>query len=222
MPVTNGTANDETLTGTDNTDQIVGNTGNDTITGGGDNDNIIGDHDIDNLFTGVDGLDGFDDYANSGQWTVTNLADGHQQMTQTVTTEAGGVYSISFELAANFAAGRPDAAVEVLVDGVVVDTVTSDSGAYSEHTVSFTATDADAEITFRSIDSGTPSTINTSGPAYYETVDYTIDGTTYQVNAFADGQSNLYQVLNGTLHVFDPATGQDEHAGSAATVHVNA
>ncbi|MEM8577209.1 MAG: calcium-binding protein [Pseudomonadota bacterium] len=222
MPVTNGTANNDALMGTDTDDQIIGNSGNDTITGGGAGDTIIGDHDIDNLFGGVDDADGFDDYASSGAWTVSSLAGGHQQMTQTVTTEAGGVYAIGFELAANFAAGRPDAAVEILVDGVVVATVTSDSGAFSAHTVSFTATDTDAEITFRSIDTGGTSAINTSGPAFYETVDYDIGGVTRQVNAFADGQSNLYQVLNGTLHVFDPATGVYEQAGAAATVNVNA
>ncbi|MEO0390227.1 MAG: calcium-binding protein [Pseudomonadota bacterium] len=219
---TNGTGVSETLTGTNDTDLVIGNTGDDTITGGDSDDHLIGDTDVNNLFGGVDGSDGFADYAASGSWTVNNLADGHQEMTQTVTTETGGVYSISFELAANFAAGRPDASVEILVDGVVVDTVNSDSGAFSEHTISFTATDGDADITFRSVDSGTPSTINTSGPAFYETVDYTIDGQTVQVNAFADGQSNLYQVLNGTLHVFDPATGTYEKAGSNATVNVNA
>ncbi len=217
-----GTSVNDTLVGSANPDIIAGLAGDDVIRGDGQNDLIYGDYSDPNLLDGTEGIKSFTDYAASGEWTVTDLDAGHQQMTQTVQTEAGGVYSVSFSLAANFAAGRTNAAVEVLVDGEVAETVMTDSGAFSDYTLQFTASGAGTEITFRSIDTETGGpVVHMDGPAFYYETEKTIGDETHTVAAFADGQANLYQVLNGTLYVYDTQTNGYEKAGSDGTVNVN-
>lgn len=218
-----GTGLSDVLTGTYGSDAIQGQAGNDTISGAGEADAIWGDYAEENLFGGVEGNQSFAQFANSGNWSLTQLENGHQSMSQTVQTEAGGIYEMTFELAANFAAGVTGVSIEILVDGEVVETLSSNSGAFENHSVSITAESDNTEITLRSVDgpdSGPP--IDTSGPIF--TYDTTVDigGQTLEVPAFAEGQANLYQVLNGTLHVFDTETQTYELAGSSATVNVNA
>lgn len=79
-------------------------------------------------------------------------------------------------------------------------------------------------LTFISIDSsdGTASTVNTDGPAFYKLQDKQIGGETVEVKAFAEGQAGIYQVIDGTLQVFDPVDGTYTVLGSEATVTVNA
>ncbi|CUH50881.1 calcium-binding protein [Shimia marina] len=217
-----GTGLSDTRTGTGADDVIIGLAGDDTLSGGAGNDEIYGDYAEANLLDGTSSATGFQDYADSGSWTITALEGGHQAMTQTVETEAGGVYNMSFDLAANFAAGLANAAIEVLVDGVVVGTFTSDSGAYATFDVSFAADDDSSEITIQSVQAeGNGPIIDTSGPVFHYAREMEIGGQTVEVAAFADGQANLYQVLNGTLHVFDVETQTYEVAGAAGTVNVN-
>jgi len=227
MPTSNlnlitGTGLSDVLEGAGDADRIIGLSGDDTITGGGGNDALYGDYENENLLEGTSGATGFTDYANSGNWTVSALDGGHQQMSQTIATEAGGVYNLSFDLAANFAAGQPGATVELVINGEVVGTYTTESGAYNAFETSFTATGGETEITLRSLDG--PSSgpvIDTSGPIFHYAREMEIGGQTVEVAAFADGQANLYQVLNGTLHVFDVETQTYEVAGAAGTVNVN-
>ncbi len=217
-----GTGLSDLLDGSGAGDLIIGLSGDDSLTGGAGNDALHGDYEQDNLLDGTGGATGFIDYANSGNWTVSALDGGHQQMSQTITTEAGGVYNLSFDLAANFAAGQPGATVEVLINGAIVGTYSTESGAYNGFDTSFTAIGGETEITLRSIDgpsSGPP--IDTSGAIFHYTQEMEIGGQTVDVAVFADGQANLYQVLNGTLHVFDVATQTYEVAGAAGTVNVN-
>ncbi len=217
-----GTGLSDVITGTGDNDLVIGLAGDDTISGGAGSDALYGDYAEENLLTGTEDATGFQDYADSGSWQITGLENGHQQMTQSIATEAGGVYNLSFDLAANFAAGYPGAAIEVVVDGVLVGTYTSSSGAFSAVELSFTADDANTEITLRSVstDTGGP-VIDTTGPIFHYTREMDIGGQTVDVAVFADGQANLYQVLNGTLHVFDVETQTYEVAGAAGTVNVN-
>ncbi|MEM6932704.1 MAG: calcium-binding protein [Pseudomonadota bacterium] len=217
-----GTAKNDTLEGTRNPDIVIGFAGDDIIIGGKDKDTLYGDYADPNLLEGTEEISSFDGYEETGNWAVTDLDGGHQKMTQTVQTEAGGVYEIAFSLAANFAAGSPNAAVEVLVGGEVIDAVATDSGAFSDHTIRFTASEGLTEITFRSVSPGDDALeINTDGPAFYYAKEVEIGGKTQTVAAFADGQANLYQVLNGTLYVFDTESQNYEIAGSPGTVNVN-
>jgi Ca2+-binding RTX toxin-like protein len=218
-----GSGLSDLLTGTGDSDVIAGNAGDDQILGAGTGDVLYGDYAADNLLVGADQENqSINDYGATGEWTVTQLDGVHQSMTQTVQTEAGGVYEMSLDIASNFAAGVTSVGVEILVNGEVVATLTSDSGAFGAHTLQINATSGATDITIRSIDG--PSTgpeIDTSGPIFTYQTEIDIGGETITVPAFADGQANLYQVLNGTLHVFDTETQTYEQAGSAATVNLN-
>ncbi|MEM8694122.1 MAG: type I secretion protein [Pseudomonadota bacterium] len=217
-----GTGLSDDLDGTGQSDQIDGLAGDDTIDGAAGDDVLNGDYGNENLLNGTDDATGFTDYANSGDWQVSDLEDGHQTMSQTIPTEVGGVYSLGLDLAANFAGGRPDGAIEILVDGEVVATFSSQSGAYDSHSVQFTAAGTDTEVTIRSIDAGENGPeIDTSGPAFHYDHEMEIGGQTVTVAAFAEGQANLYQVLNGTLNVFDVETQTYKKAGADGTVNVN-
>ena len=217
-----GTGLSDQNEGSGQDDNMVGLAGNDNLSGRGGNDALHGDYAEDNLLGGTDGATSFSDYAASGAWQVNDLENGHQEMTQEVTTEVGGVYNLNLELAANFAGGKSGAAVEVLVDGVGIAEFSSQSGAFGAHEVQFTAHSTSAQVTIRSVaaDSDGP-VIDTSGPIFHHDREMEIGGQTVTVSAFADGQANLYQVLNGTLHVFDVDTQSYEVAGVQGTVNVN-
>ncbi|QBF30831.1 type I secretion protein [Thalassococcus sp. S3] len=218
-----GSSLSDELTGTTGDDIITGGAGDDTITGGSGDDQLYGDYLSENLLDTEDGSQSFADYANSAAWTVIQLEGGHQQMTQSIQTEVGGIYEISLGLAANFAAGVTNAGIEVLVDGVVVATLTSNSGAFDTHALSFRADDTMTNLSIRSVEYIDPDApvVDTSGPIYHYDQDVEIGGQTITVSAFAEGQPNLYQVLNGTLHVFETDTQSYQRAGAAGTVNVN-
>lgn len=217
-----GTGLSDLMNGSEQNDVQIGLAGNDTIEGQAGDDIGYGDYAQSNMLTGTDAATSFSDYAATGDWAVSNLPDGHQQMSQQVATEIGGVYEINLSLAANFAGGETGAAVEVLADGIVVAEFSTSSGAFGEHAIQFTATDTDTELVLRSIaTSGEGPQIDTSGPAFHYDLDMEIGGQVVTVAAFADGQANLYQVLNGTLHVFDAETQTYEMAGAVGTVNVN-
>ncbi|WP_422047800.1 calcium-binding protein [Shimia sp.] len=217
-----GTILSDAFDGTQASDLMVGLDGDDTLTGSAGNDIIHGDHAQENLLSGTSGASGFQDYANSGNWTITDLDGGHQSMSQSLSLAENGVYRLSFDLAANFSAGLTNASIEVLVDGVVVGDFSSESGAFSTFETTFTAQSNAPEITIRSVQGeGQGPVIDTSGPAFHYDKEMEIGGQTVTVAAFADGQSNLYQVLNGTLHVFDVETQSYEIAGAAGTINVN-
>ena len=225
MPTTDtwiGTGLSDQNDGTAQSDQMVGLAGNDNLSGQAGDDALHGDYAEDNLLGGTNGATSFADYAASGDWEVNDLENGHQEMTQEVTTEVGGVYNLNLELAANFAGGQSGAAVEVLVDGEVIAEFSSQSGAFGAHEVQFTAQDTSAQITIRSVtaESNGP-VIDPSGPIFQYDKEMEIGGQTVTVSAFADGQANLYQVLNGTLHVFDVETQSYQVAGVQGTVNVN-
>ncbi|GGX59694.1 hypothetical protein GCM10007385_31140 [Tateyamaria omphalii] len=225
MPTTEtwiGTGLSDLNEGTGHDDNMVGLAGDDNLSGQGGDDALHGDYVEDNLLGGTDGATSFSDYAASGNWEVNDLENGHQEMTQVVTTEVGGVYNLNLELAANFAGGQSDAAVEVLLDGEVIAEFSSQSGAYGGHEVQFTAEDTSTQLTIRSVEAESSGPeIDTSGPIFNYDQEMEIGGQTVTVSAFADGQSNLYQVLNGTLHVFDVETQSYEVAGVQGTVNVN-
>lgn len=217
-----GTILSDAFDGTHASDLMVGLDGDDTLTGSAGNDVIHGDHAQENLLAGTSGASGFQDYADTGNWTITELAGGHQSMSQSLSLAQDGVYRLSFDLAANFSAGLTNASIEVLVDGVVVGTFSSESGAFSTFETTFSAQSDAPEITIRSVQGESQGpVIDTSGPAFHYDKEVEIGGQTVTVSAFADGQSNLYQVLNGTLHVFDVETQTYEIAGVAGTVNVN-
>lgn len=223
-PTVLGTDFADTLTGSDTGDAIFGLTGDDTITSGDGDDRTYGDFSDENLLDGTQNATSFAQYGETGAWAIDAQGDGHTSMTQSIETLAGETYGISFDLAANYGAQSVSGAVEVLWNGVVIDSFDTNSAEFSAHSVNFTGTGGPGALTFRSIDSTVDQgpVINTDGPIYYYDQDMQIGGADVTVKAFAEGQSNIYQVINGTLQVFDPVEGTYTQAGSDATVTVNA
>ncbi|SPH20620.1 Bifunctional hemolysin/adenylate cyclase [Ascidiaceihabitans donghaensis] len=219
-----GTHVSDALNGTEGSDVVLGLSGDDTITSGGGDDVVYGDFASENLLAGTDGASSFSQYGQSGAWQVQAEDGGHTSMTQVIDTQVGETYEISFDLAANYNAQSVSGAVQIVWNGDVIDTFDTNSANFSDHTFTFEGVDGSGELTFISIDSSddTASTVNTDGPAFYTLQDKQIGGETVEVKAFAEGQAGIYQVIDGTLQVFDPVDGTYTVLGSEATVTVNA
>lgn len=222
MPVTYtmGTALSDLLTGAKGVDQITGFAGDDTLNGAGGDDLLFGDYHTSNLLDVPDGATGFADYATSQAWQITDLTAGHQQMMQTLSTEVGGVYHIDLSLAANFSGGRSGAAIEILANNTLLGRFETDSGAFQPFQAQFTAQTTVTDLIVRSVTTAEDD-IDTSGPIFHRPAQIEINGEQTTVATFADGQANLYQVLNGTLHVYGTSTGTYHRAGATGTVNVN-
>ncbi|WP_299830974.1 calcium-binding protein [uncultured Roseobacter sp.] len=219
-----GTHLSEELQGTNDTDYVVGLSGDDRIQSTKGDDVIFGDFMDTNLLAGTSDATSFAQYAETGAWAVSTGPDGHSSMTQSVETRPGELYAISFDMAANYGAGSVSGAVEVLWNGTVIDTFDTNSASFSAHNVTFEGIDGIGDLTFRSIESTSDSgpVIHTDAPVFYYEKEVQIGGQPVEVKAFAEGQANIYQVINGTLQVFDPQAGTYTLAGEKATVTVNA
>lgn len=219
-----GTHISEDLLGDMTADTIVGLSGNDTIISAGGDDVVHGDFQDRSLLSGTEGATSFTQYGATGEWSVIDDADGRTSMSQSVETQTGEVYTISFDLAANYGSGTVSGAVEVLWNGEVIGSFDTNSAEFSQSSLSFVGTGGIGDLTFRSVDPATHSgpAINTDGPIFYYDEEKNIGGSTVTVKAFAEAQANIYQVIDGTLYVFDPQTATYTKAGQDATVTVNA
>jgi Ca2+-binding RTX toxin-like protein len=129
--------------------------------------------------------------------------DGVETISQSANTVAGQPYTISFELAANLSGGHGCAQVEVLWNGEVVDVVETTTGIYQTHQVEVVSTGEQGQLSFRAVPPEGTVDYDFSGPvvSYDKVVD--LAGQQVSVDAFAPGQSTLYQVINGHLKAFD-------------------
>lgn len=219
-----GTQSSEVLEGSETVEVIVGLSGDDTISGDAGDDIIHGDFENENMLEETETSTSFAQYGETDFWTVQEEADGHTSMTQEVETMPGEIYSINFDMAANHGSGTVSGAVEVLWNGEVIGDFDTKSAAYSTKELEFEGAEGVGELTFRSIESKVVDgpEINTDGPIFSYAKDIQIGGETVEVQAFAEAQSNLYQVLDGKLHIFDPLTSSYTPAGVDATVTTNA
>ncbi|MEM8776841.1 MAG: hypothetical protein AAGF53_17540, partial [Pseudomonadota bacterium] len=209
-------------------DYAEGGLGADTINAGDGDDLIYGDDKQVNLLSsGANDASGFTSYAQDGVWELQNNADtGMPEISQKVETEADTAYTFSIDVAANLPAGVTQGTVEVIWNGQVVDTITSNSGTFESHTITIDGTGGPGQLALRNVQIGenvsenTGPEINTDTPifSYSKTVD--VGGESVDINAFAPGQAKLYQVISGQLKVFDPATSEYLDAGAPAAVKV--
>ncbi len=225
MPVTIiGTLSDDALESTQDTSKIVGLSGDDTLIGKAGDDVIIGDFATENLLSGSESATSFAQYENGDAWTVSALENGHSEMTQSVQTVSGAAYTVSFEAAANIGEGYLTGAVEVLWNGEVVGSIDTAAAGFTGFDFGLIGTGGQDALTFRSVESiSEPSgpTIYTDTPIYYYEKDVEVSGQPVTVRAVAPGQPNLYQVMNGTLNVFDVESQSYTQAGEDATVVIN-
>lgn len=194
---------DDILNLEDGDDIAEGGYGDDIVNGGAGNDIIYGDVKGDNLLAGSkSNASTFEGLANTGHWT---MADTHGQSTisQSAETVAGETYTISFDLAANLAGGRSSGTVEVIWNGDVVDTVQATSGAYETFEIDVMSTGSEGALSFNVLEETSDGQYNFDGPIISYDTEMTIGGADVTVQAFAPGQANLYQVIDGQLNVFD-------------------
>ena len=219
-----GTDQHDEINGSTASDLIIGLSGNDSIVGAASADTIYGDFIDENLLQSTDGATSFDQYGASGNWTVSQDENGNRQMSQGVTTLQGARYEVSFEVAANYASGALSGTVEVLWNDEIIGTVDTSSAVFSDVMLSFEGTGAEGELTFRALPGpeGSGPKINTDGPVFWYEKTVNVGGQEVDVRAFAEGQANIYQVMDGQLNVFDPETETYTPAGAGATVVVNA
>lgn len=219
-----GTQQNDQISGANADQMVVGLAGDDQITTAGGADTVFGDFMPENMLSGSDGATSFSQYGESGAWTVEDLGNGHQSITQTVETVPGGEYTVSFEAAANIGDGHLSGTVEVLWNGEVIDTINTADAGFSGHALSLIGTGGADALTFRSVEpqaEASGPTIQTDAPIYYYETQVEIGGEMIAVDAVAPGQPKLFQVMNGTLHVFDVQTETYTKAGSDATVVTN-
>lgn len=199
-------------------DLIQGGLGVDTVNAGDGNDLIYGDFKDGNLLVGgADGATTLGQLANAG-WS----RDAEGALTQSVTTQEGETYTVSFEMAANLAGGEVSGSVEVLWNGEVIGTVSATSGVFETHTFEVDGNGDAGGLILREVPSehSGPDT-NLDGPIFSYLKDVSLAGDTVKVAAFAPGQSKLFQMIDGQLNAFDPKTEQYEVAGEPTGLRIN-
>lgn len=198
-----GEAGDDLINLEDGDDYAEGGTGDDVINAGTGDDLVYGDLKADNLLGEQSATaTSFTQLAETSGWTMTD-DEGQSVIAQSVGVENGKDYTISFELAANLAAGHATGKVEVLWNGEVVDTVEAQSGVFERHEVTVTSTGDDGALSFRAVQPDGSTNYNFDGPIVSYEKDMMIGGQEVSINAFAPGQAALYQVIDGHLKKFD-------------------
>ena len=189
-------------------DYAEGGLGDDIINGGDGNDLIYGDVNAESVLAIADGATTVEQYKDIAGWTVTE-ADEYDEISHTVETDADDTFEISFELAANLSGGHSGGTVEVMWNGEVIGTVTTSTGVYETHSFEVNGQPGESELSFRVLDPEP----DPDAPVYDfsgDVVSYDktmmIDGQEVTVDAFAPGQSQLYQVIHGQFNVFDTDT----------------
>ncbi len=203
---------------------ITGFAGDDTLSGGAGDDLLVGDAPGVTLLEDVADALTFAQYGQSDAWTVQDTGDGMQELSQTIETLAGSSYTLSFDLAANVSGGTLSGQVEVIWNGEVIDRFDTTSGAFESHQLTLTGTGGPGVLTFRSLDTvveGGP-VIHDDGPILSYDREVTLNGEVQQVRAVAAGQTNIYQIIDGTMYAYDLETEAYAQLGTDGSVVVNA
>lgn len=213
-----GSAQNDTLDGTGGADAILGREGDDVLSGGGGNDELVGDFTGANLLSVPEDALSISGLSDDASWSVINRADGHVAASQSIDTTSGTAYAFSLELAANLAAGTQSGAVVVLWNGVEVGRFETGTAEFSAQEIDVIGTGGQDELTIASAASDAASgpeiLFDAAVPSYEKTI--TLDGGDVVLRAFAPGSSSFYQVMESTLHAFDPQEGTYEAIGDAA------
>ena len=213
----------------DGADIGTGGLGADVIHAGAGNDVVYGDlgNVLDNGDYGADphsGI-GFSYLGAEGGWIGGSPAvDAENVQTrsvmQSISTTAGETYSMNFDLALGSLAASGAARVEVLWNGELVDTIEPGSALFEQYSVSVVGTGGDDQLEFREIIE--LDDVATAQAVYTTEAELLINGETYELDGFAPGQSNLYQVISDQLYRFDTEAQTYETIGDGLGFNVNA
>lgn len=199
----------------------------DTINAGDGNDLVYGDDAPRNLLA-ADVSDAkaisFSQFESGGNWTVTTTQDGQRTMSQTLDVERNLDYRISFDLAANLAAGATSGRVEVFWDEVSLGVFEATSGVFETVDLSVTASSGTATLAIREVEPATPTgpELKQTGDLWTYDRDVTIGGQDVTVSAFAPGQARLYQIISGQLKMFDTEAEVYSDLGPPTGIKTNA
>lgn len=224
-----GTGNDKAYGGAgndlinleDGNDYAEGGQGADTINAGAGDDVVYGDLKGENILEGVVGFTSMDQFAETGAWTMTDT-EGASTISQSVNTDVGKDYAISFDLAANLSSGHSGGQVEIIWNGAVVEIIDVTSGVYETYEVTVQSAGEEGDLSFRVVEDDGSSLYSFDGPiaSYEQSMEF--GGQSVTVNAFAPGQSKLYQVIDGDLKVFDVENREYIDAGTSPGFKINA
>ncbi|MEO0487674.1 MAG: DUF4114 domain-containing protein [Pseudomonadota bacterium] len=223
-----GGADDDVINLQQGDDYAEGGSGGDIINAGEGDDVIYGDDKAENMLRTTGEESSFADYAAMDAWdSYTDETTGKTTIAQEVMTEAGQTYEMTFDLAANLAAGATSGTIEVLFNGEVIETIDTTSGVFESHTVSFTGDGGPGSLSFRNVETSAEAqaaapVYDTSGPIMSYDTTLTVNGAEVDVAGFAPGQSNLYQVISGEFKVFDTEAGDYQDVGEPFGFKVNA
>ncbi|MEL6993256.1 MAG: hypothetical protein AAGK67_01360 [Pseudomonadota bacterium] len=210
-------------------DYAEGGLGADTINAGDGDDLVYGDDKLENILNSNPDASGFSSYSADGLWEKRSDPEtGRPEISQTIETQADTAYTFTIDVAANLPAGVTQGSVEVIWNGQVIDTITSNSGTFESHSITIDGTGEPGQLALRNIEvnenapASSEPEINTDNPIFSYDKTVTIGDESVKIDAFAPGQAKLYQVISGQLKVFDPATNEYLDAGAPAAVKVNA
>lgn len=178
----------------------------------------------DNLLKDAEERLTFDQYAVSQHWVRMVSEVGDPILSTDVETVEGVSYELEFNLAANLSADVQEVTVEVIFGGESIGSFTHVGGVFETYTFDLTGTGQVDALEFRvssNLDAEV-GVIDTSGVVASYEKEMTFGDVEVTVNAFAPGQSHLYQVLNGQLVKFDLQTNTYTQLEYAAAVKVNA
>ena len=218
-----GGEGDDILNMEDGNDYAEGGLGDDIINAGDGDDLIYGDVNAESVLSIADSATTLEQYKDIGAWVVTETED-YEEISHSVETDADDTFEISFELAANLNGGHGNGSVEVLWNGEVIGTVSTSTGIYEKHTFEVNGQPGESELSFRVLEPEP----DPNAPVYdfsKEIVSYdktvTIDGQDVSVDAFAPGQSQLYQVIHGQFNVFDTEAQEYTEVGDDPGFKIN-
>ena len=177
-----------------------------------------------NLLQDTDDRLTFDQYTVSDHWEGVIDENGNPVLSTSVETIEGVPYELEFNLAANLSADAERVTIEVVFGEEVIGSFVHEGGVFQSYTFDLIGTGEPADLEFRILESssGGDSLLDTSGvvPSYEVTMNFM--GSDVTVDAFAPGQSLIYQVLNGQLVKFDLETNSYTQTETPAAVNVNA
>ena len=222
-----GGEGDDTLHLEGGSDLGVGGLGADTIHAAGGDDTVYGDlgNLLDNGEYGSSGAgNGFSFLGQEGGWQEgeTQIENNVQtrSISQNVDVGEGENYTVNLDLALSSLSAQGAASVEVYWNGDLVNTLRPGSSLYQNFEMNVTGAQGDNTLELREvIELGS---VDDGQAVYTETTEISASGQDVSAEGFAPGQSNLYQIINSQLYVFDTETNEYSELGDGLGVTVNA
>lgn len=213
----------------DGDDVGKGGLGADTIHAGAGDDIVYGDRGniVDNgdYGAGPQSGNGLSFLGASGGWSggeaeINNANQQIRSVEQSIDTVAGETYSMDFGLALGSLSAQGATSVEIYWNGDLVETIEPTTATYEQISVNLQGTGGKDALEIREIIN--LDQISNEQGIYTINTELVVNGETLEVDGFAPGQSNLYQVIGNQFYVFDTESGEYQAVGESFGFNVNA